>query len=71
MNDHTKRRKRRRAKAKLLRLDSVRRHQRQAGRTGRIHSRKTPSQKPSGYQSREPNPPPQAWANIARRGEST
>ncbi len=64
MNAHTKQRKRRRAKALLMNPASVRKHKRQAGRTGHVHAKKARG-KASGYSCLHPNPP----VCITRLGE--
>lgn len=57
MNKHTKRRKRRRANAVVRNGKSaVRKHTKKTGRTGDIHSKRTPSSKRSVYRSVRPNP---------------
>ena len=64
MNKHTKRRKRRRAKAKLTQGKSaVRRHARKAGRTGNIWATRTLG-RGSRFCIRHPNPEGPSGHNL-------
>lgn len=67
MNKHTKRRKRRRANAKLRNKKAVRAHMRKTGRTGQVQSKRTPSSKRVTYRRTRPNPPGPVMFDIHAR----
>jgi hypothetical protein len=63
MNVLTKRRKRRRAVAKLKNKKAVRAHKRQTGRTGMVQAKRTPASRVS-YSRSRPNPPGPEGMNL-------
>lgn len=63
MNKHTKRRKRRRANAKLKNKKAVRAHTRKTGRTGGIQARRMPGKR-APYRKARPNPSGPSSMNL-------
>lgn len=67
MNKHTKRRKRRRANAKLRNgAKAVRAHRKIGGRTGQVQAKRVPSNKRMVYRVARPNPPGPIGLGLGR-----